>query len=723
MITLQEFTSEEFQQGYGLYQQTFKLKTDFDKLSERTKQRCRDPLMLRLVSEVNQYKPIPEDAPTFVVFEEYFNKIVGQQLDAIIFLNNMVEEMFNRNSDTLSLLEMHNSGKFRDLDSQDLRTTYVRLKDLGVLLELGEGLLPEVRFTYDRFLEYLLARYLLDRMRREKQETNYLLELARQYRQFLSMWGTLQSMLLLNPQMDWWRVLASSTDYVARSIFVDAMQTYFQENQQEATSIMLKVLDDEVIYSTQTVLRVAREIGWDAIAVFDHAMKSKSEQTRRILVNFLLTVSKEDIDFYFLLYDYYASLMTPFSIAKNMNMAIGGIQNFVRIVSACMNDLNSFQRCNQTLQKTVEQLHLMAFSKHRFIDKTLEIVTMKVLPVLMNLAVRGGFLEPIALHEFEDVERFFNNKEEQQKVLRLFPYLDIQKTGIETEIEHLQYIFDRGPVASKVVILQVLAVQMNNNRIKALDVYKELFEKCNGHGRSWMQMMTFTFFIPTTFPEGYLELLEELTARFVQENREYLFEHQILLQKLIDCPFLSLYFSYYRENVSDMPVIKSLIKEAMMNNDVKLAKRLVATLFPVGIFYPEFILSFVDQHLDLSNKELIEPILIGLGLVSSIYPEMTDSYIEKWQLTVEQKDIVYTHIENERTYKIYEYILTFNMGAQCFFRKSALTPLGFKVFEHFGTSSSPDEAMGKIVGEMLKTLREHNFDMVKIFTPIKETLT
>lgn len=129
VLTLQEFTPEEFQMGYGLYQQAFDLQTDFDKLSEQTKQRCRDPLMLRLVAEVNRSRRIPWDAPTFAVFAEYFEKRVGHQLDALIFLNNMVEEMFNSNSDALSLSEMHNSGKFKDIDSQSLQATYTRLKD------------------------------------------------------------------------------------------------------------------------------------------------------------------------------------------------------------------------------------------------------------------------------------------------------------------------------------------------------------------------------------------------------------------------------------------------------------------------------------------------------------------------------------------------------------------------------------------------------------------
>lgn len=58
-IKVERFSSKELENAYPLYQRRFNLISEFGKLTSLTKEKCRDPLMLRMLSEVYVKQGIP----------------------------------------------------------------------------------------------------------------------------------------------------------------------------------------------------------------------------------------------------------------------------------------------------------------------------------------------------------------------------------------------------------------------------------------------------------------------------------------------------------------------------------------------------------------------------------------------------------------------------------------------------------------------------------------
>jgi hypothetical protein len=150
----------------------YKTATAYSALSAPARRELRDPLMLRLVMEAYEEKSIPVDRiDSIEVFDRYYRRFVFDdkimepegldwKLQAIVL--DLAGVMALKGTESV-LVKRHLGEPAHDdlrhsLEDLTLTSAYVRLVDRGILTESAVNNDRQIRFTYDRFLEYLLAR-------------------------------------------------------------------------------------------------------------------------------------------------------------------------------------------------------------------------------------------------------------------------------------------------------------------------------------------------------------------------------------------------------------------------------------------------------------------------------------------------------------------------------------------------------------------------------------
>lgn len=171
---LGKFSLREARRAFEAYQGRYGFRGSFQALRKELQERLCDPLMLRMLAEGYQDRQLPEFAPAVLIFDSYFAKLVQRfrGTNVVPYLERMVA----------TRVEALDSGEpvSSDLFGNDLllhdpvlyRLTLLQnssaklpgdpsliLEDEGVLTAL-DAERSVVKFTYDRFYEYVLGRAL-----------------------------------------------------------------------------------------------------------------------------------------------------------------------------------------------------------------------------------------------------------------------------------------------------------------------------------------------------------------------------------------------------------------------------------------------------------------------------------------------------------------------------------------------------------------------------------
>ncbi len=175
---LPRFTEAELEAAYEKYRKAGNIETEFAELSSLTRYHLRDPLLLSLATEVYRGKEIPSELDTGEVFQRYATKIGQEGL-----IDDLLAEMFaggepgDRNADVVRRTSIARDSDLRErsersralyeaLDMENQASPGWLLKDRNVLRQWSApGETVQIRFTYDRFAEFLLSSRLLERFR------------------------------------------------------------------------------------------------------------------------------------------------------------------------------------------------------------------------------------------------------------------------------------------------------------------------------------------------------------------------------------------------------------------------------------------------------------------------------------------------------------------------------------------------------------------------------
>ena len=314
-VTLGPFTSDELEQAFGKYQKRFGFRGDLPSLSVEARMLIRDPLMLRAASTVYRDAELPTTAVTSRVIDEYLRaktrdrdrpfllrlasvmRRLGssmlrepdlehdEKLQEYVFEDpvDAIEEAFECQdascpATTLSAQDLHDGrcpmcgGEPRLQSVRDLRSTYLRLLDEGVIQEtqIDGGL--TIRFTYDRICEHVLSLHLAA-CSLTRGDVKELLDSARS---FPELWGALRTLLAEEPG-SLARSLCGDYDHRLNELAIEAFKAAAAEGC-EVGAVLMEIVRDDAPRARGTAAKAAAAVG--DIEVLREACRDESVEVR-----------------------------------------------------------------------------------------------------------------------------------------------------------------------------------------------------------------------------------------------------------------------------------------------------------------------------------------------------------------------------------------------------------------------------------------------------------
>jgi len=295
-ISLKGFTEQEFDAAYSKYAASYGISTTLARIKE-SKLLCfqlRDPLKLKLACECYRGSAFPSSLVSVKLLERQYEEAALQedatgQADSDSLLLLFARLLWRRGADAVPVYELHDvldsgagepdavaAGEVQaDLvrvarrlyrrEEGEVRNTplFQRMLDGGLLRLEQSTSFHEVRFVYERFHEYLLARILLDRFLRKTAGRTE--PLVRSFEGLLAgeiehavVWGAIRNALLLHyfkeRKPEALLALARSGSYGASGMVVEVLNCLVPEDYPAAFSIleeMLKARPEEVALTEQ----------------------------------------------------------------------------------------------------------------------------------------------------------------------------------------------------------------------------------------------------------------------------------------------------------------------------------------------------------------------------------------------------------------------------------------------------------------------------------------
>ena len=260
-IDLGGFTPEELGAAYPRYAQKFQLQTTLDELNERRyrllRHQLRDPFLLKMVSHAHKGQPLPGKIESVSLMARLYEDMVtggeevGRAAEHGSLLMALASQMRRQGCDSLELEEVRSLGPEDPLRrllfgaDGEFSPAVRRLIDRGVLrLELQTAW-HELRFVYDRFHEFVLARVLQRELRRLNGDgalVGYFeRELGRVGSSAVS-WGALATALVMmhqqSPRPALFTGLAASEMYGAQGLVVHVLNQLSREDYPAAREVL-----------------------------------------------------------------------------------------------------------------------------------------------------------------------------------------------------------------------------------------------------------------------------------------------------------------------------------------------------------------------------------------------------------------------------------------------------------------------------------------------------
>ena len=178
MWTLSKFSPGEFEGAYEKYRAANKIKTAVKQLSPLAAFYLHDPFLLQLAGVAYKNREIPPELDTNELFDKYYGtlkKVGPLERDLQPVINDLVDEMFVGDTGAGAIqqtsfsrdteLRNRRPNLFNDLDFSNRTSPGFELREKHVIREWQMrkdrgGSETRIRFTYDRFAEYLLAKRL-----------------------------------------------------------------------------------------------------------------------------------------------------------------------------------------------------------------------------------------------------------------------------------------------------------------------------------------------------------------------------------------------------------------------------------------------------------------------------------------------------------------------------------------------------------------------------------
>jgi len=594
---LKEFTDDELEGAYNLYRKHYNLKTKYKDLSKRTKNTCRNPLILKMISIVYEHQEIPSHVPLGTVFDDYYMKKIHPDLRD--FLDDLVVEMINRQTDRPTRRQLRENPKLaKHIEDLSLDSSYIGLKNEGIIYEYGIS--NEVRFTFDKFFEYLIARELFPWDTKHKiDEYVSMIEKGKQFRPF---WGAVKiSLMLSKDNWDIFETLATVDEYMIRRILIDILTTLADQYRSRVESLLKTLLKSENVTAKRLVVITCYEMTPCPTKLFVDAILDKDEAVSNIATQ-------------------YAYLVWTRSHRDGEKIV------------------------NALAQKGLKRLLIKQTDAFQ---ASLELQEM----IFLNHHKEKGVIELIDNHGLKRIkwiERFGSIFWVPEKVkIKILKHMIYSKWDVERET-WLVPIFTCSEDERKAI--RLIASYLQTDRYLDSDMIEMLYEwtgskllftqgviKCVlvVHGRLYPEILLPLIDRLLTSDNNSRKLIGIESLAFISKEAP---QAQKLYKKVEDI----IYFDprsrmiaalgqniCASENRIDQPigVIASIIHRAREERKSEVLKEVVAGLGDIGIKYPNRSLYTLEEVFNIKDSSVHEMLLQSLAKIRLLHPDILERYI------------------------------------------------------------------------------------------------
>lgn len=253
------------------------------------------------------------------------------------------------------------------------------------------------------------------------------------------------------------------------------------------------------------------------------------------------------------------------------------------------------------------------------------VVFEKVLTPLMARVYSGRLLDVLSGLQ-EPAELFSVPAADRAVFKRVVAYLD-PATDAGDISDDLAALFASEIVLARLLAAMVLAVHAHKEPERARAWAGDLFDRLDARGRQWV-VIAFSVLIRGT-PPAWVEMLEGLTRRFVEEERERFMLGHAGTASPFDIDLLPLGLGYGKV-AGPMTLFQSLLRDAVEAGDWALASRVITALAPVGFYYPKGVLDTLWYGAPKTyHSDLVDAVVGTLSTVRTLHTEAVDIFLRE----------------------------------------------------------------------------------------------
>jgi len=591
-VKLAGFKDEELEKAYELYKKHYKLKNEFQHLSQKAKDVCRVPLMLRFISETYEGKEIPPYVPLELVFDEYCRKFVESDME--VLLGKIVDKMHTLETDHIARRKLAEDPFIaKHMADSTPSSAYVKLLDQGILTE---GPFGDVKFLRDQFFEFLLARRILE----EPLEKERCLSLIKQASTFNSLWGAIKTAIFLKGDLELTKKLATHDDYDVRQVLIDTFKTLSIRDWDKIHSLMKDLLSSNSVASKRLAVLASYEIIPCPADLLVSAMLDKNDEIRGLAIQHSYLLWCRDHG-------------EGEKVVRKVSSL--GLKDIMTNRRAFLTSLELQARIflNHTKEKEaillVDSLsldRLRTFTRKRLIGK----IAFRLGARFAKRIVTGMWKLEYDLWIFP----FFKaSEDEREKIRILIPYLNVEKK-LSPEIERILYEAAGSDLYAVAAMANITLIV--HGRVlpeSALSIINKLI-KSRDERRVHVALKALAFMSKVAVSE--LETEFDMASEIIYGD-----------------PRFHKWIGEFGLNICErqrgkIDLIEKIIKKATDERNLKVLEIAVAELGKIGVRFPTSSLLTLEDVFALDYEPVQKALIESLAEIRALYPDKVDKYLK-----------------------------------------------------------------------------------------------
>lgn len=615
-LRLAAFTDAERDDAYTRYREVFALRSGIEALPPAVRERLRDPVLLRMVAEAYRGAKQPLLAANLglAIYRRYFEDRVSLPRESWL-VHELAEEMLRRQTGALPMMELARHEHLGpEILSDNPSSAYAQLLDRGVLQEVRAdgraGIV--VKFSHTRVAAYALAVNL-----RERPDTGAAAaELVRTAAEFPLGWEVARTLLQLSRDEAALVTLAGASDPEQRLLAEEALVEWYPEDASAVNALLRKLLGQPSETLRHTALRAAYRIGPAARDFFLHAAIDADDSLRESVRNTLYLIWRHEPGF---VHDFLDSLLPEVRLT---NLDAKAVLTFIADLTVTI----YVNHCDDpdVLDRTSALVHDLFVNRLPLVRRIQRDSLVEKLVVRTFTSVVGLQLLNWMLHSDEaSVQDFFRVPAGRRALLgRAADSFDPAVPPAYDDL--LALLREELPVFNGAASI-VLAIHAWHDLRATEPVLRRLWDEADSRARRWLIVSLGVLARDT--PAEWTPLLEDLTRRYVTEQRKDFVDPPPQLARHLDTALMPLGLAYGKRGAPPA-LFEQLLREALESADTAMTSRLIAALAPAGFYYPHTLFQILrPAFASLDDPVIANALVTTLATVRTLHFDAVDQLL------------------------------------------------------------------------------------------------